>query len=540
MSMSRPCLKQIARLLWFCGCLTAFPPCLPAQDDDQTGIKLFRAATTNLYGSGIRVAQIEADDGEPVGAQDFEVDPAAVGFPAAKLTFLGAGGSSGVYPNKIGVNSYHSDRVGQFFYGTVSPGQSANGVATNVAHVDVVDATYFHWNELFPMNSLNDSICCQSYTFGAVPLLTRQAWDSGFDDYSAQFGVLFVAAAGANGVPPPPGTAYNSISVGAYGSGSSSATGPTPDNGRCKPDLTAPDANTSFSAPQVAGAAAVLQQAGWRGDGGPNTNAAADPRTLKALLLNGAVKPVGWTNSAKTPLDARYGAGLFNLYNSYCQLAGGKQSNSVASTVALAAAHPPAATTNTSGALSGWDFTTVYSSGTADAINHYYFNLTNGVGQGPWLATATLVWNRQLGSDTINNLRLYLYNLANSNLVACSTSAVDNVQHLWLPQLAPGRYDLQVWKAGGNGFVSPDETYALAFAFAPMPRLTIRMTDGSMTLSWPAYPAGFVPQASNGLLGATAWSTNNLLPIVYSNQQNNVTVYCTNKAQGYRLYSPNF
>ena len=56
--------------------------------------------------------------------------------------------------------------------------------------------------------------------------------------------------------------------------------------------------STSFSTPQVAGAAAVLMQAGLRGDGGSDTNAAADIRTVKALLFNGAVKPADWTNIA--------------------------------------------------------------------------------------------------------------------------------------------------------------------------------------------------------------------------------------------------
>ena len=538
--MSRHSSKNHAYLLWFCGCLLLLSLSLQAQDDDQTGIKPFRAATTNLYGTGIRVAQIEADDGEAVGVQDFEDDPAKVGFPAAKMTYVSAAGSINNYPNKIGTDSYHSERVGQFFYGTVSPGQTANGVATNVAHVDVVDAMYFLWNKLVPLNPLNDPIMCQSYTFGTVPINTQEAWDSYFDDYAAQFGVLFVSAIGANGVTLPPGTAYNSIAVGAYGSGSSSATGPTPDNGRCKPDITAPDANTSFSAPQVAGAAAVLLQAGLRGDGGPNTNATADLRTLKALLLNGAVKPAGWTNSARSPLDAHYGSGLLNLYNSYRQLAGGRQTNFVVTTVAIAAAHPPANATNTIGVLSGWDFNTNNSTANADAINHYYFNLTNGLGRGCYLASATLVWNRQLGGDDINHLRLYLYNTANGNLAACSTSAVDNVQHIWLPRLPAGRYDLQVWKAGGSDIVSTDEPYALAFAFVPMPLLNIRCQGGSLSLSWPAYPSGFVPQATGGLMGSSAWTTNNLLPITYSNQLNSVTISCTNLAQGYRLYCPDF
>jgi hypothetical protein len=46
-------------------------------------------------------------------------------------------------------------------------------------------------------------------------------------------------------------------------------------------------------------------QAGLRGDGGSSTNAAADLRTVKALLLNGAIKPTDWTNNVPSPLDTR-------------------------------------------------------------------------------------------------------------------------------------------------------------------------------------------------------------------------------------------
>ena len=535
-----------------CGCFSILNLALPAQDDDQTGIKIFRTATTNLYGSGIHVAQVEADGGETAGAQTFEVNPTNTGSPNTIFTYMSTAGTNSVYPNTVGVDAYHPERVGQFFYGTVSPGQTANGVATNVAHVDVVDANFFYTSkvELAPVN-LGDPIINQSYSYGNVStnatpptgqisVGNQQALDTHFDNYAAQFGVLLVAAAGESGTPAPPGTSYNTISVAAYSSGADSASGPTMDNGRCKPDLSAPDANTSFAAPQVAGSAAVLMQAGLRGDGGPNTNAAVNMRTLKALLLNGAVKPAGWTNSAKTPLDARYGAGMLNLFNSYRQLAGGRHTNFVVTSVTASAAHPPTTATNTIGVLSGWDFNTNNSTASADAINHYCFNVTNSAGKGNFLASATLVWNRQNGSSTINNLRLYLYNTANSNLVACSTSAVDNVQHLWLPSLAPGRYDLQVWKAGGASIVSTAEPYALAFAFVPVPKLTINKTGTNTTLTWPAYPAGFVPQAAGGVMGSPSWSTNNLLPLIITNQQAMVVLSATNKLQAYRLVSPNF
>ena len=73
--------------------------------------------------------------------------------------------------------------------------------------------------------------------------------------------------------------------------------GPTSD-GRSKPDIVSPGSGaTSFSTPFVSGSAAVLMQAALRGDGGADTNSANDNRTIKALLLNGAVKPADWTNT---------------------------------------------------------------------------------------------------------------------------------------------------------------------------------------------------------------------------------------------------
>src|SRR5262249_1545219 len=141
--------------------------------------------------------------------------------------------------------------------------------------------------------------------------------------YAARYGTLFITGAGNSGSVSSPATCYNGMGVAAYGGNSS--IGPTSD-GRSKPDITAPASLTSFSTPQVSGAAAVLLQAANRNDAGAGTAAdAGDARTLKALLMNGAEKPSDWAHTATAPLDARYGAGVLNLWNSYRQLRGGKQ-----------------------------------------------------------------------------------------------------------------------------------------------------------------------------------------------------------------------
>lgn len=509
-----------------------------AQILDEIGVTALRAVTTNLNGSGIHVAQPEAYD---IGTTNWEVNPGTVGQPVSLFKYFSSGGSSNSYPNTLSGESGHAGSVGNNFYGI--PG----GVATNVAHVDSFDADYFYGyyvaNPALP--GIGDVIVNQSFTFGPQTISAQQQTDSAYDNYSVQNKTLFISAADNYGTVAPgstnvcaPGTSYNCISVGAYQNGSSAnSLGPTIDNGRCKPDITAPAGETSFSTPFVSGAAAVLMQAGLRGDGGSSTNAAADMRTVKALLLNGAVKPVDWTNNSSSPLDARYGAGVLNVFNSYEQLAGGKHGYIVATSVITNSPHLPTGATGSIAVLSGWDYNTNTSSATTDGVNHYYFNVTNNLAAAAFTATATLVWNRQQNQSGINNLDLFLYDAISSNLVASSTSLVDNVEHLWLPQLPPGRYDLQVLKAGG-ATVTPSETYALAWTFFSQ-RLTIAAAGTNVALAWPVYPAGFLVEAAASLGPPVVWTTNNIPPPVVTNNQNYMLLNSANTNQFFRLSWPN-
>jgi hypothetical protein len=495
-----------------------------AQNLDQIGVTLLRTQTTNLDGSGIRVAQPEAS------APAFEVNPAVVGQPASLFTYASAAGTTTNYPNSVGTESGHADSVAANFYGL-----TGSGVATNVAHVDNFDANYFVYTYVVSnLAVLNDSVVNQSLIFtetngGHASVGEQQEIDSAYDDYAAQYGTLFVSGAGNGGSVNPSATCYNGIGVAAYGG--SSSLGPTLDNGRCKPDITAPAGVTSYSTPQVSGAAAVLMQAALRGDGGSDTNSAFDMRTIKALLLNGAVKPANWTNLNSSPLDARYGAGVLNVFNSYKQLAGGKNNSSATNFILIGAAHPPIAATNLIAVTSGWNLETIFSTPTNDAVNHNFFNATNG------FVAATLVWNRQLGKTNINDLDLFLYDCANSNLVACSTSRVDNVEHVFVPRLATGRYDLQALKNGGTNVVSDSETYALAFAFAPT-QLSLARAGSNAVLTWPVYPAGFCVEAATNLAALT-WSANNLSATL-TGSTNILTLPATNAAQFFRLRQPNF
>ena len=530
------CLRTILVWLVFLGGLEASLTA-QAQNLDAIGVTLLRMVTTNVDGTGIRVAQPEAlDSTNPPPA--FEVNPAnsSVQQPVALFTYIDTNNTANVFPNSFGAESGHADSVAGNFYGISS------GIATNVAHVDNYDANYFiqvsyngiKYTATLHSFSTADSVVNQSFVYSDAPVAIQEAIDSAYDNYAAQYNALFVSGAGNGGPVSPPSTCYNGIGVGV--SDGSSSYGPTPDNGRAKPDIIAPGAYTSFSTPYVSGAAAVLIQAGLRGDGGAATNSAADIRTVKALLLNGAVKPVGWTNNPPSPLDTLYGAGILNVFNSYEQLDGGRHGYIVATSVSTNSPHPPTGASGTISTLSGWDFNTNTSSSTSDEINHYYFNVTNGLNNAAFTATATLAWNRQLNKTNINNLDLFLYNALSSNLVAASTSVVDNVEHLWLPQLPQGRYDLQVLKHGGPNTVSSSETYALAWEFF-CETLNATQSGTNVILTWPIYPDGFVVETATNLAPPIAWSTINATSMV-TNNRNQVTLDAVNASQFFRLQRP--
>jgi hypothetical protein len=510
-----------------------FSVVVQASSLDTIGVTLLRAVTTNLNGAGISVGQAEAGY---ESATNWQVNPGAVGQPSSLFTyFYGPSpyvlvSSANTYPNSLGGPSGHANDVAGNYFGR------SGGVATNAAHVNNYEADTFIYHYISLGNTISERVVNQSFTYGT----NDASADQSYDNYAAANNVLFVSGAGFNGQPVySPATCYNGIGVG-VSDNSSTPYGPTP-HGRSKPDIVAPgspDTVTSYTTPLVSGAAALLMQAGLRGDGGSDTNAAVDIRTLKALLLNGAIKPAGWTNSPATPLHPLYGAGVLNVFNSYKQLAGGKHSYIVSTSVATGNPHPPTGATGTVSVLSGWDFNTLSSTVPNDEMNHYYFNVTNGASNAPFTATATLVWNRQQNQSGINNLDLFLYDTANSNLVACSTSLVDNVEHIFVPKLAPGRYDLQVWKAGGIGTVSSSETYALAWAFVA-PTLSIAKSATNVALTWPVYPAGFRIEAATNLV-SPVWSTNNLSSPVITNSLNSLMLNATNAQQFFRLRQPDF
>lgn len=422
------------------------------------------AIPSGLNGSGVPVAQVEAD----FATNQFEVNPAAAGQPASLFTYTSpAGTASGTPPpNAAGTESGHADSVGQIFYG------KGNSYAPGVSHVDNYEVNYFINKIIEAANPPNIAAKVINQSFVATDASGAPAvdpvLDQAYDNYVARYNKIIVSSSGNAGKPGSPSTAYNGISVGS--SDGATAIGPTAD-GRSKPDISAPGGETSYTAPQVAGAAAVLVQAGRSGYGGWNTYAATDARLIKALLLNGADKPAGWTHTPTQPLDPRYGAGVLDLSNSLAELQSGQDWLAIPTITPVGGSHGPISFPFfASSKTKGWDFNAITTGSRFDTVNNYLFNLRGSAGSIETL-TATLTWNRQVNQAAINNLDLYLYDTDTHSLVAQSISGVDNVEELFTTGLAPGHYDLQVLKHGGTpgvtaGDVSNTEIYTLAFNFA--------------------------------------------------------------------------
>ncbi len=505
---------RAALVLSACAALTSASPILHANAIlNEIG---FSALPTGLNGAGVNVGQIEASltpltssSGGYTGTDTFEVQPGAVNQPQSLFTYIDANGnSSSTYSKTFSVSgststitdaiSSHANAVGDIFYG------NSSGVAAGVAHVDNYDASWFENHVVASGTVTSDKVVNQSFVnvfpsndTTSQELSTEQQIDFEYDNYTSTYGTIFVSAVG-NGAGTfdggqyttlainPPSTAYDSIAVAAL-NGSTVVGGPGPTlDGRCKPDLVAPGGETSYATPLVSGAAAILVQAGTGTNlsGGvpvgytstdglsesQYTSDATDVRTVKALLLNGAVKPSsGWYHTPTSPLNPRYGSGIVNIGNSYNQLAAGIHPYSAATSTAVGTTPSFDSSAPLQTSMIGWNLTSITSSVNTNGVEHYMFNLPKSTsGSNIYDLTATLTWNAKVnmatGSESINNLYLYIINSANEQ-IAVSDSSLDNVQQLFVSDLIPGQYDLVVMKVGGVNEVSTTSTYSMAYQF---------------------------------------------------------------------------
>ncbi len=379
--------------------------------------------------------------------------PDAANYAFAGKTFVNKGPDTGT-------NS-HATVVGQFFFG------NPTSLLTGAAEIHAYNASYWIEADFLNYNTTSAPLV-------EVARVQNHSWIATGAEVTAElveevdqrldFAIHrdgFVAVAGVNNgnsttLPPLLAQAYNHITVGLTSGAHSAGFTAFDGAGRIKPDLVAPDFLTSYATPKVSTTAGVLAA---RAGASPHLLTGANlPRVVKALLLAGATKEEfpAWARTTARPLDLRYGAGELNALLSYRMLESGRAAPSGGALVAE----------------TGWAATSL-----ADGAQQtYFFEVPADAAAAPF--SVALTWHRIVTDGSLApflwspspavlaNFTLRLHVADGFTLGALldeSASAVDNVEHIHAPALAPGRYALVVSAQAGTATTD----YALAWRATP-------------------------------------------------------------------------
>lgn len=413
-------------------------------------------------GSGIAVFQCEADADGSGGSPYLYLPQASTVTPFAGAdhfigkTFHALGGT--------GDASGHSNSVGNTFYAW---GSIAQGVST----IYVQEAGQFY-------GTVDDGMAPDSFT--ALGLVQNHSWIAvagneaqasayktmlrRFDFMLNRDGRLAVVALnnGIGAVPHLLAPSYNAICAGLR-SGNHSTSGTLSDQdgpGRMKPDLVVDQDVTSRAAPAIASASAVLYDAIQ-----PSHPGGDHPQVVKALLLAGASKgnlPAWQRDVSAEPYDDVLGAGELNIRNAFYILAAGRRAFS----------------DSVEAGATGWDF----SAASSTAARRYFFTVP--ADRFATTFSAAITWHRivtKVGpsyTTSMPNLTLKLFPSVNfvpgTSPIDQSNSSVDNVEHVFLRNLPPGQYLLEVTSDTSS------HSYALAWdaQLGPGPVLNSRRDAG--------------------------------------------------------------
>ncbi len=404
-------------------------------------------------GTGVVVTHTEAPSGS-----NYMPDTASAEF--AGKTIFGMSGASGV--------SSHATTVGAYYYGLT--GSISPGIPLILAY----NANHWVGTGLLRTSTalapLAESSRVENHSW--IGTFGNAADDADalrrIDLVVERDGVVVVAGVNngaGSAVPTLLTSAYNVIAVGLTNGNSSY--GPTPIDapGRVKPDLVAPSGLTSYAAPMVASAAALLAQAvdnaGALSSLPAQQQKSARALLVRTLLMAGATKTEfpDWRRGLATPaadgtvpLDYRYGAGELNINNSHLLLTAGEQEGGTTADVGL----------------TGWDFAGV----TGGGARPYFFQIPS-FSYASSVSVLT-VWNRRITTSegtpleltpSLANIDLRLYEAdgaAPGALRDQSVSTVDNVEHIWRRHLGAGRYAFEITS-------DTDWDYAVAWVVKPAP-----------------------------------------------------------------------
>ncbi len=249
---------------------------------------------------------------------------------------------------------------------------------------------------------------------------------------------------------------YNGLAVGLTSGGhTSDATMPGIDGpGRMKPEIVAPSGQTSFSTPIVSAAVALMNEIAVTDvavTSNPNARSAA---VIKAILLGGGNHREGWTNNPDTsgpnrgftdqPLDDVFGVDEVNIDASHLIMTGGEQDgvNTPPESINITHAAWDLAPVRVSRSMY-WRFSTAESADEVSILAYWDREVSTSFTTF-WLADFELtLWGVDADGALFSLLGdVGLDYFVTGNVV--SDSAVDNLEHLYIRELAAGNYVLEL------------------------------------------------------------------------------------------------
>ncbi len=479
-------------------------------DFDQLSAALGPTAPT---GDGVKVAHVEGHSGDRIDAEtglpldgrfDYAPDPSDGEFqnPAKNLHVV-------VPPSTPGADiSSHATLSSHSIYG------NSVSIAPGITDVDVYYAG--HWlGDAFlrfastapPRVAAPGTALSPSARLGVHPwiddarnglvnleLLSRLDWVVHQDNFIQIVGV-------GNGRQNPPlpllADAFNAISVGRiegeHVMGTTNVSSTLYQAGRTRPDIVVPGTgSTSHATTSLASAVALLIETARRGGtalsngivptrdanpgGAPNVQTIQHAETaevIRAVLMASADRQAvsdhdnnghfdSYVANTSNGLNDRYGAGQLAIFSAHQIIAAGEQDSRQRGNLTAIGAR-------------GFDYEPSFADGDVATYEFTAF--------APTLFTASLVWhldvdinkvvwvngdfNPQLTSAAeLHNLDLFLYDQRDDALVASSTSATENTEHLHIPDLRPGDYRLEVLPKPGQSF---NWDYGLAWQAVVVP-----------------------------------------------------------------------
>ena len=405
-----------------------------------------RLGAATPTGAGVVVGQVEAGSG-----QQYLPNPNEVQFDNLIITPMSGAGTTLNHANTVGKFNYGSDW-------SIAPGIPETKVWNAI---DYVQGGFLQVGSGAPLANPGCQVINQSWlgSFGNVTLerdtLRRQ-------DYQiVRDGVLSIV-----GMPNGGGSlsdtlmwaGWNSIAVGTRDEShvSGETTSASDGAGRQKPFMVAPGSLVSWSVPMVTASVAVLLETV---DTDPVLAADPDaksPEVLKAILGASAshtrLAGVDWSNApvasgpdrgfSSKPLDPVVGTGTCNIDRAHLVMTGGRFDGEIAP-------FGPAAP------ASGWGSVPL----TFGQSRWFRFDLAETADTFSFLTT----WNRDVRSGfsqvLVPNLSLTMYRDIDGSLTpmrgeagaafysagnVASDAPIDNVEHLYLEDLAAGTYWVQM------------------------------------------------------------------------------------------------